>query len=66
VANQDRVAGERFVEREPLTDKSGNEFRFVGTAAVRDPGKSKRYPMDTPGADQDLLIPIYDVVLRGR
>jgi hypothetical protein len=66
VANADRVGNERFKEHEPLVDKHGNEFRFQGTAAVRDPGKSKKYPMDEPGADQGLLIPIYDVVLRGR
>ena len=66
VANHDRIAIERFREHEPLVDKNGNEFRFQGSAAVRDPGKSKHYPMDNPGDDAGLLIPIYDVVLRGR
>jgi hypothetical protein len=49
-----------------LKDKYGNEFRFRGTAAVRDPGKSKHYPIEDPGADVGLLIPIWDVFLRGR
>ena len=66
VANHDRVAIERFKEHEPLVDRNGNEFRFEGSAAVRDPGKSKHYSMDNPGDDAGLLIPIYDVVLRGK
>jgi hypothetical protein len=49
-----------------LRDKYGNEFRLRGTAAVRDPGKSKHYPDEDPGADLGLLIPIWDVFLRGR
>jgi hypothetical protein len=64
--NRDPVAIDRFIEHAPLVDKHGNEYRFVGTAAVRDPGKSKHYPMTNPGDDADLLIPIYDVVLRAR
>jgi hypothetical protein len=66
VDNNDRVAIERFVEHEPLVDENGNEFRFQGTATVRDPGKSKKYPMDDRGAELDSMIPIYDVTLRGR
>lgn len=66
VANHDRIAIERFKEHQPLVDKNGNEFRFQGTAAVRDAGKGKHYPMTSPGDDTNLLIPIYDVVLRGR
>lgn len=49
-----------------LRDEYGNEFRFRGTAAVRDPGKNKHYPIEDPGADLGLLIPIWDVFLRGR
>jgi hypothetical protein len=40
--------------------------RFRGTAAVRDPGKNKHYPIEDPGADLGLLIQIWDVFLRGR
>jgi hypothetical protein len=66
VANPDRNALELFVEHEPLTDRHGNEYRFQGAAAVRDPGTSKHYPMSNPGDDAKVLIPVYDVVLRGR
>jgi len=47
-----------------LTDKYGNEFRYEGWAAVRDPGKFKKFPEGEPGAEKDILIPIWDVFLR--
>lgn len=64
--NRDRVTIDRFTEHAPLVDTNGNEYRFVGSANVRDPGRSKKFPMGDPGAEQDTMIPIYDVVLRGR
>lgn len=66
LANQDRVFIERFKDQAPLVDQFGNEYRFQGTANVRDPGKSKTFPMGYPGAERDTMIPIYDVTLRGR
>ena len=52
-------------EPDAFVDKYGNAFRFRGTAALREPGKSKHYPKE-PGEDSSLLIPIWDVFFLSR